>query len=418
MKVAYWFLILLLFISPVAAARSMRCDTLYTVVNFRKGHSTIDLDYMDNAARLKQYADRIAAINTDSTSVLHRIHVRGGASPEGSTARNMYLSQQRARTVAAYLADNMELPDSIFEISAAGVDRDMLAAMVDTSSMPQRRRILAILRDSTLTPVDSHRYRLIAALADGQPYRYMTTRFFPEMRNAGITAEIYSLLPHTQTPSADETHALQPDSARHTENVAPQPDCADTIRGHYTSPATESHRTHIALKTNMLYDAALLPNISMEIAIGHKWSISAGAACAWWSRESSHRFYRIRTAELEGRRWWTRSRTGKGDDCLTGHHLGIYAQVLEYDLEFGGTGRQSDGLNYGAGISYGYSLPVSRALCIDFSIGIGWIGGQYKKYRPVDDCYVWQSTVNHNWFGPTKAEISLVYKLGKKGGRR
>lgn len=422
MKVANWFLTLLLFISPVAAARNMRCDTLHTVVNFHTGHSAIDPDYMDNGSRLRQYSDRLAMIHSDSSSVIHRIHVRGAASPEGSTARNMYLSRQRARSVAKYLAANLSLPDSIFEMQAIGADRDMLDAMVDTSAMPHRDHILAILRDPSIKSGDrslsDRQFRLIAALDGGQPYRYMAKRYFPEMRNAGITTEIYFVEPFTETLCPDETPSVQQDSTSHTECATPQSDFAAADPVTDSEPGTESHSTHVAFKTNLLYDAALLPNIGMEIALGHKWSIGVGGAYAWWSRKSKHHFYRIRTAEIEGRRWWTRPRSGKGDDCLTGHHLGIYAHILEYDLEFGGTGRQSDGLNYGAGISYGYSLPVSRAICIDFSIGIGWLGGKYKKYRPVDNCYVWQSTVSQNWFGPTKAEISLVYKLGKKGGRR
>ena len=85
---------------------------------------------------------------------------------------------------------------------------------------------------------------------------------------------------------------------------------------------------------------------------------------------------------------------------------------------FGGKGRQSDGVSFGAGLSYGYSLAVGRHLNIDFTIGLGWFGGTYHKYLPVDDCFVWQSTVRQHWFGPTKAEISLVYVFGKKGGRR
>lgn len=95
-----------------------------------------------------------------------------------------------------------------------------------------------------------------------------------------------------------------------------------------------------------------------------------------------------------------------------------YAQIADYDFEFGGKGRQSDGVSFGAGLSYGYSLAVGRHLNIDFTIGMGWFGGAYHKYLPVDDCFVWQSTVRQHWFGPTKAEISLVYVFGKKGGRR
>ena len=41
----------------------------------------------------------------------------------------------------------------------------------------------------------------------------------------------------------------------------------------------------------------------------------------------------------------------------------------------------------------------------------------------MDDCYVWQKTENLRWFGPTRAEIALVWILGgdrrsTKGGKR
>ena len=57
----------------------------------------------------------------------------------------------------------------------------------------------------------------------------------------------------------------------------------------------------------------------------------------------------------------------------------------------------------------------------DFSLGIGYQGGEYKEYEPQGDRYVWQATRQRHWFGPTKAEVSLVWLLGgsghsKKGG--
>ena len=42
----------------------------------------------------------------------------------------------------------------------------------------------------------------------------------------------------------------------------------------------------------------------------------------------------------------------------------------------------------------------------------------------MDDCKVWQATKNRRWFGPTKAEVSLVWLWDtsninkKKGGAR
>ena len=83
-----------------------------------------------------------------------------------------------------------------------------------------------------------------------------------------------------------------------------------------------------------------------------------------------------------------------------------------------------DKMNYIAGLEYGYSLPIRSRLNIDFSIGVGYWGGIYYEYLPMDNCYVWQATKQRHWFGPTKAEISLVWLIGRcnynkeKGGRR
>ena len=98
--------------------------------------------------------------------------------------------------------------------------------------------------------------------------------------------------------------------------------------------------------------------------------------------------------------------------------------MLTYDLELGGKGYLGDKWSYGAGIEYGYSLPVAKRLNIDFSLGIGYLGGKYMKYLPMDGHYVWQYTKQRHWFGPTKAEISLVWLIGRgntnpnKGGRK
>lgn len=106
--------------------------------------------------------------------------------------------------------------------------------------------------------------------------------------------------------------------------------------------------------------------------------------------------------------------------------------MLTYDFEFGGKGymggRPGGSLweksNYGFGLEYGYSLAIGRRLNLDFSLGVGYLGGTYYEYAPMDGHYVWEATKNRRWFGPTKAEVSLVWLLGrgnyndKKGGRR
>ena len=72
----------------------------------------------------------------------------------------------------------------------------------------------------------------------------------------------------------------------------------------------------------------------------------------------------------------------------------------------------------GGGLEYGYSVPIGRTLNLDFGIGAGYLGGEYKVYEPIDDHYVWRETRQRHWFGPTKAEISLVWLIGNKAFRK
>lgn len=179
----------------------------------------------------------------------------------------------------------------------------------------------------------------------------------------------------------------------------------------------KDNTSRVSVKTNMLYDILALPNIGVEFYLGKNWSASADWVYGWWSNNRRHRYWRAYGGDIAVRRWFGKATEGKP---FTGHHLGVYGQILTYDFEFGGKGQMAgepgkslwSNPSYAAGIEYGYSLPITRRLNIDFTIGIGYLGGKYYEYEPIDYHYVWQATKQRHWFGPTKAEISLVWHLG------
>lgn len=185
----------------------------------------------------------------------------------------------------------------------------------------------------------------------------------------------------------------------------------------------------MAVKSNLLYDAALVPNIGAEFYLGRGWTIGASWMHAWWKNDRAHNYWRIYGGELDVRKYLGKRAKQK---AFEGHHLGLYLQALTYDVELGGKGYMGgkpggkllDKPSYGVGIEYGYSLPVARRLNLDFGIGVGYLTGEYRKYNPVDTHYVWEQTKQRHWFGPTKAEVSLVWLIGrgnyneKKGGKQ
>ena len=139
---------------------------------------------------------------------------------------------------------------------------------------------------------------------------------------------------------------------------------------------------------------------------------------AWWKTDRRHRYWRTYGGDIEVRKYL---KCTTSDIPYNRHYVGLYAQVLTYDFELGGKGYMGgkpggtlwDRMNYVVAAEYGYSLPVARRLNIDFGIGVGYMGGKYYEYEPIDAHYVWQATKQRKWFGPTKAEISLKWLIGR-----
>lgn len=165
---------------------------------------------------------------------------------------------------------------------------------------------------------------------------------------------------------------------------------------------------NLALKTNMLYDAALTPNIGLELFLDQQWSLSANWMYAWWSNSNKHRFWRIYGGELEMRKWLD---PDKYNQHQTGNHIGLFFIGGTYDFEWGNKGYLSD-LAYGVGASYGYSLKLNNRLNLDFVVGFGYLGGIYDEYKVIDDTYCLLKKKRLHYWGPLKAEISLVWKFG------
>jgi hypothetical protein len=171
----------------------------------------------------------------------------------------------------------------------------------------------------------------------------------------------------------------------------------------------------LGIRTNLLFDVVVVPNLGVEWGMGDKWSMLVNGDYIWISNDAKHRYWRIAAADMELRYW-------PGDNFMElfreGFHMGPYVAAYRYDLEFGGEGQRSD-FNWGAGAAFGYTLPISRTLSLDFTLSMGYIDGKYWKYHPEDGNYVWETEYRRRYVGPTKAEVALVWniELGKGGWR-
>ena len=414
-------------------------DSLRTTIYFRPGYSLLELSYRDNAANMKALTQGIQTIKGNPCVQLQHIRILSAASPEGNSALNKRVAKRRGERLRDYLKETLVLPDSIFTVSSAGEDWQGLASLIAKEKAPWRNKALQIIRH---TPewitrngkVVDGRKRQLQNLDGGKAWKYMLDNHFYTLRTGAIVVCEVKTLAAESTPSAAEARLEQARPGAHAEASSEQARLESASQSpssppfpaipSQVHPSSESQApsvaSYFALKSNLLYDALLVPNLSLEASISSGWTLGAGGMLAWWSKDAKHRYWRIYGGGLEIRKYFGTLAKSKP---LQGHHLGIYGDFLTYDFEFGAKGYQSKA-TYAAGIKYGYSHPIANRLNLDFSLGIGYLHSNYKTYVPRDGCYVYQETKKQKWLGPTQAEISLVWLLGKgntnnkKGGKK
>lgn len=398
-------------------------DSLRTTIYFRPGYSLLELSYRDNAANMKALTQGIQTIKGNPCVQLQHIRILSAASPEGNSALNKRVAKRRGERLRDYLKETLVLPDSIFTVSSAGEDWQGLASLIAKEKTPWRNKALQIIRH---TPewvtrngkVVDGRKRQLQNLDGGKAWKYMLDNHFYTLRTGAVVVCEVKTLAAESTPSAAEASLEQAHPGAHAEASSEQARLEPASQ--QSAPQSPPVASYFALKSNLLYDALLVPNLSLEASIGSGWTLGAGGMLAWWSKDAKHRYWRIYGGDLEIRKYFGTLAKSKP---LQGHHLGIYGDFLTYDFEFGAKGYQSKA-TYAAGIKYGYSQPIANRLNLDFALGIGYLHSNYKTYVPRDGCYVYQETKKRKWLGPTQAEISLVWLLGKgntnkkKGGKK
>jgi hypothetical protein len=386
-------------------------------VRFEQSRSNLDLSLDDNGKKLDRLVDSINVNTKDSAYKLQKVLVVGSSSPEGSVEINKRLSEQRANVLFDYISARTYLPQDLREFRFDGRDWRGLLSMVEADNKVPNQDEAAALIKKIIAEVDSgisnaKQIKSLQYLRWGEPYWYMYQHFFPLLRRSELFVWYEKEIPEPEPePVPEPKVVVEPE---------PQPVIEPQVVEEVKEEVVEAkvrRPFYMSIKNNLAYDALAVPNLGAEFYLGRNFSIVGNWQYAWWSKNSKNRFWRVYGGDLALRKWFGKAAKRKP---LTGHHLGIYGQVLTYDFEKGGKGYLGgepggtifDKCNYGGGIEYGYSLPIARRLNIDFTLGVGYFGGEYYEYVPKNDRYVVQATKSLNWVGPTKLEISLVWLIG------
>lgn len=379
---------------------------------FRVSRSDIDSTYMDNGHTIRTMIDDIKTTLEVQGAVPDSLLIYASSSPEGPSALNQRLAIRRAENARALLIHLFPQfdPKNIRVESRPNDWSGVILAIRRDSSIINRNALLKVLTDPGVKD------KTAALRAIPEAYDEIRHGLLNYMRTATVTIQVIGKKdefsdigqrPLIPAVSSVKAPAIEPPM----DEPLSMPQAVQDIRKPF----------YMAVKTNMLYDLALVPNIGLEFYLGKNISVAGNWMYSWWKNDRIAWYWRTYGGDLAVRYWFGPDAEKKP---LSGHHVGVYGQIITYDFETGGRGYLGDRWSYAGGIEYGYSLPVARRLNIDFNLGVGYLGGEFKEYLPIDGHYVWQATKKRNYIGPTKLEVSLVWLLGYgnhnegKGGRR
>ncbi len=169
----------------------------------------------------------------------------------------------------------------------------------------------------------------------------------------------------------------------------------------------------IAVKSNLLSDALLNPNVGVEIGLAPRWTLDVTGQLNAWDLSHDRR-WKHWALQPEARYWFC--------DRFGGHFVGLHAHGGQFNIGgfdgrlnlFGTDARKLADTRYqgwfvGAGVAYGYAWVLGRHWNLEGEIGLGYSYTRYDRFRCAGCGKKTETGRSHHYVGPTKAAINLVY---------
>lgn len=169
-----------------------------------------------------------------------------------------------------------------------------------------------------------------------------------------------------------------------------------------------------ALKTNLVYDAGSTVNAGLEFPTSSRWTADFSVSYNGW--RYSGRLWKHWCVMPELRQWHCTPFYGSFYGV---HLLGGQFNFGNFDLPFSFLGTdfrvlkdtRHQGWMAGFGLVYGYSWMLDRCWNLEAAIGLGCIYTRYDVFECVDCGAKAASGITHNYIGPTKVALSLIYNF-------
>lgn len=375
----------------------------YTIF-FRINRWDIDTTFRGNGGTIRRMQAEIDSLISEGSITADSISIVSAASPDGGNAFNVWLSKKRGLSTMDLLEERYpDIDPEIIYIDPMGEDWSTFRKVVyEDRNIPARDELIALM-ESDLT--NDGKEKVLRKM--NPAFRYILKHHIYLMRASAVTFNVsvpMVLMPPIAGPQA---LAEGPEGNILYRQVQPLPQ------------APVEKKMILAARTNLLVPAL---NVGVEVPVGYSWSVGADYYFPWWLARSNRYCAEMLGWFVDTKYWFGKDRDE--EDKLTGHALGAYAGFGYYDYQWEKSGNQGEYIDIG--VDYTYAIPLAKdRLRMEFNIGLGWIHTVARHYTPTDDYtdLIKDPGIRHrkyNFFGPTRASVSLVVpirvKVKQKGG--
>lgn len=402
--------------SPLEELVEPDADTAkLVIVTFDMGQSRINRRDSNNAKAL----EGLDSLLSDSARItkLDYINITAQPAPDEQALFSESAARRRAQSLKSYITYNYPaVEDEKIHISMGEEDWQGLERIIRLDpGMPYQDDVLTLLNNPISNEQKKARLR---TMSGGVVQRYMSTNILPNLRSGAA----YTVHFNTKEPepvidyvAAGDEHLLkEPVDVKEIAKPVVKPSDGKLESSMLDfNPLVQSvgHHIYIAIRSNILYDAILIPNIGVELACVDKMSFLLEATGSWNASYYEGRYFYLArniTGEL---RWWFRQPSSVP---LRGHYLGFYVMGSGYKVQHNNNSYVHN-KSFGMGFSYGYSFALAKRLNLDLGVSVGFHDGNFAsyKYDSARGRYSISNSDNSYWFGPTKAQISLVWLIGR-----
>lgn len=176
------------FTTPAKEETKIRKISGEAFIIFQVGKSILLPNLAENATELNKISKSIDYVKDEPEVKVDKITIAGYASPEGSEAANIKLSEARSKALKDYVKILYRFDEKTFIVKSNGENWDgLVAALAETTLSDNEKVSVTNIIKSTDNVVT--RKAQLKSYSRGKPYQYLLTAIYPKLRRTDYMIE-------------------------------------------------------------------------------------------------------------------------------------------------------------------------------------------------------------------------------------